>query len=116
MPRVLVVDDEPDLRFLLRRLLESAGFTVDEAPDGVAALERMRDSQPDVVVTDGQMPRMDGGDLIRRIRAGDEVADVPIILWSVSPERYDGADAVFAKPYGGGVIVDRAHQLLGERA
>lgn len=116
MPRVLVVDDEPDLRFLLRRLLESAGFTVDEAPDGVAAIEQMMAAQPDLVVTDGEMPRMNGGDLIQRIREGGDVEDVPIILWSVNPEKYKGADVAFAKPYGGGAIVERAARLIAERS
>lgn len=115
MPRVLVVDDEPDLRFLLRRMLESAGYEVDEAPDGKAALERMRAAQPDLLVTDGDMPRMDGGELIARIREADDVEDVPVILWSVNPDRYEGADANFAKPYGGKALVERVAQLLAER-
>lgn len=111
MARVLVVDDEPDIRFLLRRLLEGRGFEVDEASDGQAALELLEQDLPDALVTDGEMPRMDGGELIQRVR--DHGTGTPIVLWSANPERYAGADASFAKPLGCTDVVDRVVQLLG---
>ncbi|MDX1659165.1 MAG: response regulator [Nitriliruptorales bacterium] len=111
MARVLVVDDEPDLRFLLRRLFEAQGYEVDEAVDGVAALERCRENAPDLVVTDGDMPRMDGGELIRQLREHGPTP-LPVILWSVNPGKFEGADRSFAKPYGGSEIVVTAEELL----
>lgn len=113
MPRVLVVDDEPDLRFVLRRLLESAGYEVDEAMDGMSALDRFREEGADLVITDGDMPRMDGAELISTLRE-EGGGQLPIILWSTNPSRYRGANASFAKPYGGRAIVERAQRLLQE--
>ena len=111
MPRVLVVDDEPDLRFLMRRMFEARGYQVDEAVDGLAALELFREVEPDLVITDGEMPRMDGGELIRALR--DEAGgNVPIILWSVNPGKFEGADHSFAKPYGGSEILACADELI----
>ncbi len=59
-PRILVVDDEPSARTVLTRLLESAGYDVDVAEDGVAALAIAAEHPPDAVITDVKMPRMDG--------------------------------------------------------
>lgn len=113
MPRVLLVDDEPDLRFLMRRLFEASGYEVDEAVDGRAALERFRAARPDLVITDGEMPRMDGGELIDHLRQEAD-GPLPIILWSVNPGRYQGADRTFTKPYGGSEMLACAAELLGE--
>ena len=60
MRTILVVDDESSMRFLLRMILESAGYEVVEAPHGAAALERAKESPPDLVVTDLMMPVMNG--------------------------------------------------------
>ncbi|MEQ1631778.1 MAG: response regulator, partial [Planctomycetota bacterium] len=59
-PRILVVDDEPDLRFVLRSLFEDAGFHVDEAEDGERALLLVATAPPDVVLTDVRMPKVKG--------------------------------------------------------
>src|ERR1700685_1336098 len=64
--RILVVDDEPDLRFLLRRIFEKAGHEVTDAGHGAEALECVRGSPPELVVTDMMMPVMGGRDLERR--------------------------------------------------
>jgi CheY-like chemotaxis protein len=63
---VMVVDDEPDMRHLLRITLELAGYGVVEAAHGEAALEQVRRSPPQIVLTDWMMPRMNGGELIER--------------------------------------------------
>jgi two-component system response regulator HydG len=76
--RVLVVDDEPAACSGLKKLLEGEGYTVDTAEDGVAALEVAGDRPPDVVVTDLKMPRMDGMQLLEKLRAQDR--DVPVIV------------------------------------
>ena len=68
MSRILVVDDEPDERFLLRRMFEREGYEVLDACDGAAALAIVRESPPDLILTDMMMPVMDGAELIRRLR------------------------------------------------
>jgi len=104
--RILVVDDKPDNRQIIGRLLESLGFEVDEASDGAEAVELALRRQPDLIFMDLVMPVMDGFEAIRRLRndSGD-LARVPII--AVSASAYDdtraqsaevGCDAFIAKP------------------
>ena len=85
MPRILVVDDEPDQRFLLRRIFERAGHEVTDAGDGAAALRAVRESPPDLVVTDMMMPVMGGAELIRRLRSEPATAGIPILAASGDP-------------------------------
>lgn len=110
-----MVDDEPDLRFLLRRLLEIGGFDVDEAPHGGAALETVRGGEFDVVITDLSMPVMDGRDLIAALRGDPTTAEIPVVMWSAEPDRDAGADEVIAKPYGGQAVVEMVQRLIDRR-
>lgn len=82
--RVLLVDDEPELRRLLRRTLVRAGFEVVEAVDGRAALEAVRLAYFDVVISDIRMPRMGGLELMERLQL--EEPDLPVVLMSGSTE------------------------------
>lgn len=93
---VLVVEDSVTSRMLLKGILESAGFRVATAVDGVEALTRLREARPDLVVSDVQMPRMDGLDLTRRIREDKALAGLPVVLVTSldSPlDRERGVDA-----------------------
>jgi CheY-like chemotaxis protein len=98
MARILVVDDEPAQRFALRRIFERAGHVVTDAGDGAAALRAVRESPPDLVVTDMMMPVMGGGELIKRLRGEAATAAIPILAASGDPHLAVGADAVIAKP------------------
>src|SRR3984893_6757616 len=80
--RILVVDDEPDQRFLLRRIFERAGHEVSDARDGAAALKAVRESVPDLVVTDMMMPVMGGMELVRCLRADSATAHIPVLAAS----------------------------------
>ena len=82
MSKILVVDDEPDQRFLLRRIFQRAGHEVSEANDGAAALQAVQEAAPDLVVTDVMMPVMDGAELIRRLRGDPATAHIPILAAS----------------------------------
>jgi len=78
--RVLTVDDSPSMRALLRTALTAQGFAVEQAEDGVAALEWLADNDVDVVITDINMPRMDGYGLIGELRGGGRHKDRPILV------------------------------------
>ena len=97
MARILVVDDEPDERFLLRRAFERAGHEVTDAADGAAALAIARESLPDLVVTDMRMPVMDGAELIRRLRADPATAGIPILASTGDTDLARGADLIRSK-------------------
>jgi CheY-like chemotaxis protein len=112
--RILVVDDEPDQRFLLRKTFERAGHEVSEAGDGATALVAVRESPPDLVVTDMMMPVMGGAELIRRLRREPATAGIPIMAASGDPHLAGEADAVLAKPYLLNRLVEVAEDLLRE--
>lgn len=107
--RVLVVDDDRNLRKIIGTNLELAGFGVETAADGPEALEKIEGLLPDVVLLDLMMPHMDGYEVARRIRAhaNPAVANVPIIILTAKSETDDklrgfeaGADDYITKPFG----------------
>ena len=115
MSKILVVDDEPDLRFILRRIFEQAGHEVTDASHGAEAMECVRGSLPELVVTDMMMPVMDGYELIRLLRADPATAQIPILAVTGYGDRADGtdvADALLAKPYDPDQILAAANTLL----
>lgn len=99
MARILIVDDEPDLRGMVRLILELAGHQVIEAHHGRAALERLREDQVDLVITDVMMPVMGGGEFIDTLRADGATTRLPIIVLSASPHDVENADLVMRKPF-----------------
>src|SRR6187200_1233048 len=104
MSRVLVVDDEADIRGLLRDLLERAGHTVVEAPDGREGVRLFHAEQPELVILDVSMPGFDGWQTLERIR---ELSAVPVLMLSAQDHELDkvrglrgGADDYVTKPFG----------------
>ncbi len=97
MSTILVVDDEPDERFLLRRMFEREGYEVLDACDGAAALAIVRESPPDLILTDMMMPVMDGAELIRRLRSDPATAGIPILASTGDPGLAGSADVVMSK-------------------
>lgn len=87
---VLVVDDDPDKRMLLTVALQMAGYNVRSANDGEAGLAAVESYQPDLIITDVMMPRMDGYELARRVRANPQTRFVPIIIQTAA--RGDAQD------------------------
>jgi DNA-binding response OmpR family regulator len=83
---VLIVDDESMARTMLRLMLVRAGFHVSEAEDGFDALEKVRKSQPDVVLLDVMMPGMDGFAVCEQLRSESGTADLPIIMLSAKTD------------------------------
>ena len=114
--RILVVDDEADIRTLLRDLLERAGFVVDEAPTGREALRTLADSPPALVLLDVSMPELDGYQTLERIR---DLSDVPVIMLTARAQELEkvrglsaGADDYVAKPFGRQELLARVQALL----
>jgi DNA-binding response OmpR family regulator len=118
-PTVLVVDDDPVIRRLLRVNFEMEDFTVVEAGDGVEALAAAKKQLPDVIVSDVMMPRMDGVALVAALRADPDTKDVPVLLLSAKAQAADvaagkgaGADDYVTKPFEPLDLVDRVRALL----
>jgi PAS domain S-box-containing protein len=84
---VLIIDDDADARRLLRTALAADGFRVEEAVDGTSGLEIARIVRPDAITLDILMPGIDGWEVLRRIRADESLADVPVIMLTVLHER-----------------------------
>jgi len=87
--RILIVDDEPDIRFMMRLILESAGHKVTDARHGAAGLESVKSAPPDLVITDVMMPTMDGLEFIERLRSNPETGPRRSPSWSsaATPNR-----------------------------
>lgn len=111
---VMVVDDEPDIRYLVRITLEEAGYGVVEAAHGKAALEQVRRSPPQLVLTDRMMPRMNGGELIERLRADESTKAIPIVIISATRGDQAGADAVLGKPLDTKKLIVLVDRLTGK--
>jgi two-component system KDP operon response regulator KdpE len=114
--RVLVVDDEPQITRVLKTVLTGHGYQVRTAGEGKSALAALSEWTPDLVITDLRMPRMDGVELCRRVRA---VSDVPIIVLSVRGEEHakvealdSGADDYVSKPFGIAELLARVRAAL----
>ena len=104
--RILIVEDQEDLRAILRTLLTSTGFEVVEAADGEAGVSKAKSELPDLVLMDIQLPVMDGYEAIRRIKADATTARMPLIAVSSFAMKGDeekaraaGCDAYVTKPY-----------------
>lgn len=113
---VLVVDDDPHIRQLLTFALQKAGLAVREAEDGEAALASIAAAVPDLVVLDINMPRMDGIEVCRRIRAQ---GDLPVLFLSSRDDEIDrilgmelGADDYVTKPFSPREVVARVAAIL----
>ena len=116
--RVLVVDDEPRIRSILRAYLEAEGFVVDEVATGADAVARATTGvdRPDLVLLDIGLPDVDGLDVLRAVRT---VGDLPVILVTARTEEIDtivglrvGADDYVAKPFSPREVVARVHTVL----
>ncbi|MFI7542099.1 ATP-binding protein [Actinoplanes sp. NPDC049599] len=117
--RILVADDNSDMRAYLVRLLSAQGWQVDVAPDGRAALEAIGRRQPDLLLTDVMMPRLDGFELVRALRRDPATATLPVVMLSARAGQeagveslQAGADDYVVKPFTAAELVARVRTTL----
>ena len=116
MSKILIVDDDPHIRELVVLILRNEGFTLAEASDGLDALDRLVNFKADLVILDVMMPRVDGWELCRQLRA---VYDIPLLMLTAKGETSQkvkgfelGADDYLVKPFDPPELVVRVKALL----
>jgi DNA-binding response OmpR family regulator len=121
-PTILVADDEEDLRELVAYRLTRSGYHVIGAGDGQEALELAAARTPDLMVLDVMMPKLDGYELTRRVRAEAALRSIPVILLTARSQESDidrgfevGADDYLKKPFNPDELVARVRAVLGRR-
>jgi len=128
MARVLIVDDDPDMRLAIASVLKSRSYQVIEASDGFEALRKLKEEKPDIMLLDLLMPGMDGFAVIRELenRQRDEYPDIPVLIISsvreeASQRRYElelgrklAVDDYIEKPIEPFVLLQRVEKLLSK--
>jgi two-component system cell cycle response regulator DivK len=119
--RILVVEDQEDLRGILRDLLAGSGYEMLEAPDGQAGVDKAKAEKPDLILMDIQMPVMDGYDATRQIKADPELKSIPIVAVSSfamkgdeEKARASGCDHYVTKPYSPIQLLRTVRGFIGE--
>ncbi|MBU3911054.1 MAG: response regulator [Candidatus Omnitrophica bacterium] len=117
--KILVVDDEQDLRKMLRFRLEAVGYDVDEAGDGQEGLDKARSHWPDLVILDLMLPKIDGYKVCRMLKFDERHKHKPIIMFTARAQEKDaelgkemGADAYITKPFEPKVLLEKIKELL----
>ena len=123
MPRILAVDDEPNIVRLIQVNLERMGYQVDTANNGVQALEKIRANRPDLVVSDVMMPEMDGMELLSTIKRDPALEDLPVIMLTAKTQDKDvmqgytrGADMYLTKPFNPAELIAFVKRILASSA
>ncbi|HAR65900.1 MAG TPA: DNA-binding response regulator [Lentisphaeria bacterium] len=119
LPTILIVDDEPDIREMLRHVLECEGFKVQEAANGEAALALVEAACPALVLLDLMMPVLDGHQTCYRLKANPKSKHIPVIMLTAKSDETDeviglamGADDYIAKPFSPRVVTARIKAML----
>ena len=118
--RFLVVDDFSTMRRIVRNLLKELGFlNVDEAEDGVAALSKLTGEHFDFIVTDWNMPNMDGLTLLQQVRANPQLKHLPVLMITAEAKKENivaaaqaGASGYIVKPFTAGTLSEKLNKIL----
>ena len=121
-PLVLVIEDDRELRRLYAEELHRAGYTVSEAHNGLQAVEKATELEPDVIVTDLGLPGIDGYELCRRLHRNPRLERIPIVAVTgryfseadIARARREGCQAVLIKPFVGDELVAEVRKVLKE--
>ncbi len=121
--RVLIVEDEPHIVLSLEILLQRAGYTTEVATDGDEGLDLIRRQRPDVVLLDIMLPRRNGYDVCRTVKADPALAAIPVIMLSAKGQEVEvqkglelGASAYITKPFGNAEVLEAVRAALAARA
>ncbi|MBV1915235.1 MAG: phosphate regulon transcriptional regulator PhoB [Pseudomonadales bacterium] len=116
---ILVVEDEPDIREMLRFSLERAGYNVEEAADGESALEYLSNNIPHLLLVDWMLPGISGVDLVRKVRSDETIQDLPIVMLTARGNESDklasfdrGVDDYITKPFSPKELQARLKAIL----
>lgn len=121
-PVILVVDDEDEIRELCRVNLEFEGYEVKEAADGIEALAIAEHDRPDLIFLDVMMPRMDGWEVLRRLKENDETSGIPVVLLTAKAGEEDqirgweeGILEYISKPFNPLALGEWASRFISSR-
>lgn len=122
MAKILVVDDEEHIVMILKDSLEFSGFQVVTAYNGLEALERVEQDHPDLIVLDIGMPKLDGWEVCRRLKADEKTRTIPVIILTAYAQASDqrkgaelGADRFVTKPCDLTYLVEEINTLLAKK-
>ena len=122
-PRVLIVEDEPNIVLSLEILLHRAGYGTLSAGDGDEALELIRRARPDVVLLDIMLPRRNGYEVCRAVKSDAALSFIPVIMLTAKGQEVEilkglelGASAYIAKPFGNAEVLEAVRAALESRA
>ncbi len=118
--KILLVDDEEDLRKMLKFRLEALNYDIVEAGDGESALKKAKSVNPDLILLDLMLPKVDGFEVCKRLKSDDNYKKIPIIMFTARAQEKDaelskevGADAHITKPFEPQELVEKIKELLG---
>lgn len=119
--KVLVVDDFATMRRILKNILKQLGFTnITEADDGTSALEELKKNNFDLIISDWNMPKMTGLELLKRVRSDDALKEIPFLMVTAEAQKQNVIEAVQAgvsnyvvKPFTAEAISDKLQKILG---
>jgi DNA-binding response OmpR family regulator len=116
---VVVAEDDQYISEMLGFLLEQEGYTVHLAMDGGQAVDTISEVKPDLVLLDVMMPVMDGYDVLRKLKASDELKDIPVVMLTAKGQEYDvvkgfelGSDDYIVKPFSPAELIARIKRRL----
>ena len=123
MPRILIVDDEPNLVLALEHLMKKEGYEIRAAADGEEAVEAAAEFRPDLILLDIMMPKMDGYEVCQRIRANAALQDVAIVMLTAKGREVErekglalGADHYITKPFSTREVVRKVKEILAAKS
>jgi CheY-like chemotaxis protein len=118
--KILIVDDEPEIRFLTKRMLEKEGHSVLEAENAEEGLTKIKDARPDLVLLDVMLPGRFGWDVCREIKGNETTRDIPVAMFTVRGSAADmkrsyevGANAHINKPFTKRQLIQTLYKIRG---
>ncbi|MFQ5976353.1 MAG: PleD family two-component system response regulator [Candidatus Hydrothermarchaeales archaeon] len=121
MATIMIVDDEPHIRVITRKILEGEGYSTIEAADGGECLKMLKKEKPDLILLDVMMPGINGWEVCKRIKENRETSKIPTVMFTVRTSmdsirkslEYSRADAQINKPFEVDELIDKVQNLLG---